>query len=275
MLFGMGDFEAGVESMKGFLKLNPDDFAAHSTLGSILKDLGRFDESEAAHLQATKVKPDEPNCWYNLGVLYEITDLEKAKTAYEKAVECDPEFGDAYYNLGNVLSNLGDTAGAAKAVKNSLKYNPEDQLVDESVNVVRDDCFFHRTVTDEEKRYAWNARRSTLAIIEAKLIFRMVGDHNQKVAVADIFFDWIEPVPFTSDLPLLYRHDTVYSAFNFFVVEMSTILKQHLLCQRLRDFASQPVFRFGNSTSPVFGDSLCPRSVLTSRPQLTLNASKH
>lgn len=126
LLFGMGQPETAIDILKRYLELEPQDAAAFSVLGSSLKELGRFEEAERAHKTATEVEPDNTNCWYNLGVLYEIVDMDKAKIAYEQAVSCDFDNAEAWYNMGNVLKALGDDVGAVTAVKNSLKSNPDD-----------------------------------------------------------------------------------------------------------------------------------------------------
>ena len=43
----------------------------------------------------------------NLGVIFqELGEIQKAKECYEKAIEIDPNYADAYNNLQNQIFNL-------------------------------------------------------------------------------------------------------------------------------------------------------------------------
>jgi tetratricopeptide (TPR) repeat protein len=51
--------------------------------------------------------PNNKNLHYYLGIVYNDSDPKKAEEAYKKAIELDPNFGDAYINLGGVILNRG------------------------------------------------------------------------------------------------------------------------------------------------------------------------
>ena len=57
----------------------------------------RADLQTALHYyqKALKVHPNEPHIFYNIGRLYfDMTQTEKAKFYFEKAIELDPNFED-------------------------------------------------------------------------------------------------------------------------------------------------------------------------------------
>ena len=48
------------------------------------------------------LSPEDAEAHYNLGnALKQMTNLEDARTSYEKAIELRPAFAEAYLNLGH------------------------------------------------------------------------------------------------------------------------------------------------------------------------------
>ena len=70
----------------------------------------------------TKLAPDMPYAWYNLGNLYlSLKDYGQARDAYTRALNADPRFPAAYYNRGlaaildgNLQSGLSDLSQAGE-----------------------------------------------------------------------------------------------------------------------------------------------------------------
>ena len=54
----MGRSTDALEPMRKAAALSPGDAEAHHNLGTILKDLGRLDEAEAAYQRSLEIKPD-------------------------------------------------------------------------------------------------------------------------------------------------------------------------------------------------------------------------
>ena len=64
---------------------------------------------------------------YNEGVeLYKIGEYERAKDAFKKATELDPNYIDAYYNLGTVLEYLKQYNAALTVFKQIIVRKPDD-----------------------------------------------------------------------------------------------------------------------------------------------------
>ncbi|NIM11643.1 MAG: tetratricopeptide repeat protein [Candidatus Aminicenantes bacterium] len=66
------------------------------------------------------------DAYFNLGVNYMKKELPEAKTMFEKAIEQDPEFLDAYGNLGILLDTEGDHQGAVQCFEKVLTRYPDD-----------------------------------------------------------------------------------------------------------------------------------------------------
>lgn len=62
----------------------------------------------------------------NLGNLLKAKgDLAGARTAYETAVNIDPNFGLGHNNLGMVLRAMGNSRGAIAAYRRAIALNPD------------------------------------------------------------------------------------------------------------------------------------------------------
>lgn len=73
---------------------------------NVLIRLDRLDEARAELENAIKNEPDNPDLYFSLGVMQdEVGNNEKAKEAYLKAVEVDPNHMNANFNLGVVYFN--------------------------------------------------------------------------------------------------------------------------------------------------------------------------
>ncbi len=75
-------------------------------------------------LQAAETA-DDADDWYFLGCELEMTSVEKARDAYEKAIAIDPQHADARVNLGRLLHEARAAAAAAKQYRAALDADPE------------------------------------------------------------------------------------------------------------------------------------------------------
>jgi len=66
--------------------------------------------------------------YYELGMKYQKAgDYETAISYYNKSLEIEPEYADAWYNKGVALCNLGNYYGAIKCFDIVLEINPNDE----------------------------------------------------------------------------------------------------------------------------------------------------
>jgi tetratricopeptide (TPR) repeat protein len=61
------------------------------------------------------------DAWYELACELEMTSIEQAKDAYERAIAVDDEHADAHVNLGRLLHEEGAPAAAAKHYRAALE----------------------------------------------------------------------------------------------------------------------------------------------------------
>ncbi len=63
-----------------------------------------------------------------MGMIYsDKQDFRQAEEQFRRAIQKDPDNGDAYVHLGNVLHALGDKRGAVNAYREALRINPRDR----------------------------------------------------------------------------------------------------------------------------------------------------
>jgi len=76
--------------------------------GAALVVLGRYEEALQAFDKAIELDPQYADAWNNKGVaLYELGRYKEALQAYDKAIELDPYDADAWNDKGTVLGKLG------------------------------------------------------------------------------------------------------------------------------------------------------------------------
>lgn len=78
--------------------------------------------------KATDLKKDDALAWNNLGIAQLATadGLDKAISAFQKAVGLDKSYADAYYNLGIAFSRKKDLDSAIGAYKKAVDLSPNN-----------------------------------------------------------------------------------------------------------------------------------------------------
>ena len=80
-----------------------------------------------AYLEATRLKPDEPETWFNLGVSYhQSSDLKSAREAYRHAVELKEATPGAWHNLGLICVEEKQLAAAMTAFRQETRWDPSN-----------------------------------------------------------------------------------------------------------------------------------------------------
>jgi tetratricopeptide (TPR) repeat protein len=116
---------SAIDAYRNALRLSPNNDAAHTNLGTVYYQLGRFDDAKAEAEAALKINPSDATTHYLLGTIYLQRDpgrepdaLNKAQQEFETAVKSDPRISAAYVGLANVYLFKGD---AAKALEHASK----------------------------------------------------------------------------------------------------------------------------------------------------------
>jgi len=87
-------------------KENPDDFDLLMVQASFLMKNKEIDKFEALMQDAIKRNPRNPELYFNLGITSaEAGNIEKAREYYQKTIQIDSKFVNAYINLGALVIN--------------------------------------------------------------------------------------------------------------------------------------------------------------------------
>ncbi len=113
---------------------NPRNYKLTIEHGIVLTELGRNDEAIGVLMKAASIIDWEPELWNFLGVAYlNKGDLDQARTAFERALTCDPGYATVLSNLGTVhfslarkLKDRGELEKGMDYFKQALAADPKN-----------------------------------------------------------------------------------------------------------------------------------------------------
>ena len=119
------DFAAAITTFRRVLQLEPKHTLARYNLALVLKRADRLPEAIEALQRALEIEP-RPEALYTLGVIYwQQGDTARAARALRDAVGVDPRYADAHYTLGAVLAARNDWRAAADALRRAIALRPD------------------------------------------------------------------------------------------------------------------------------------------------------
>jgi len=116
--------EEALECFSRALQVDPRHAQALGNHGTILADLRRFDEALASFEKALAVAPDAQG-WYNLGLTLHILGRDlNALTAYDQALQLNPNLPEAWNSRGSLLRAMGKRDDAMMSFRRALTIDP-------------------------------------------------------------------------------------------------------------------------------------------------------
>jgi tetratricopeptide (TPR) repeat protein len=93
------------------------------------------------HRAAEEARDQETTAehWFELACELEMSSIESAKDAYERALVVDPHHSDAHVNLGRLLHEQGATAAAEQHYRAAVEANPEHDTATFNLGVALED----------------------------------------------------------------------------------------------------------------------------------------
>lgn len=163
-LYLIGNYRESAEVLLKAVQLSPDNVSYRFNLGNAYTEMEEYGLAKSAYMDAldrdpshipslthladvyeltgepekagelfgyvTRLAPENALGFFNLGnfLLRQNLHIEAVKE-YQKAIEIDPDFTDAYYTIAWILKEAGAAESAIKYAKEGLKTDPEsDEL---------------------------------------------------------------------------------------------------------------------------------------------------
>jgi tetratricopeptide (TPR) repeat protein len=131
-----GKFEEAMESFAAAIDINDGKAIYYDRLSATLIKVGLESEAFNAGEAAMALEPDNLDYRFHLAEIYrQIEGWDRAVVNYEKIIERDPEYGDAYCGLAIILyqrNERGDIDKAAAAYDRCLELPVTDYLKEQA-----------------------------------------------------------------------------------------------------------------------------------------------
>ncbi len=123
--FDQGNPALAIEHYQWALALNPINAVAHNNLAWALLQMGRPAEALGHCQAALQLNPQYPPAYLNLAaVLRQLQRPEQAQAALRRALELRSDFAPAHVALGNLLRDTGRLEPAVDAYRAALRHEP-------------------------------------------------------------------------------------------------------------------------------------------------------
>ena len=147
-LFQKGDMNQAEIVFKSILQDYPGDYVSFNNLGVINNTKGNTVLAEEYFRKSISLNGDYLEPIINLACLYQSSKLWSETAALlELSLEIDANNSDIYNQLGIVYLEMNEPAKACSALEGSLKLNPDQPAVNESLDAVRKEISVFGTTT--------------------------------------------------------------------------------------------------------------------------------
>ena len=185
------DYPAAIASLEKFLAEQPDFAYAHFQLGYAYTALRRWDEARREYQRTIDLDPKFQEAYLNLGILLMERDPAAAIVPLRKAVELQPSQSRPRRLLGRALERSGDWKGALDAYEGAERLDPHDF----------ETVLAHATALLNTKRYVDAEGKFRAAVeMDAKFAPARLGlarslEAQQKPEAAEAYESYLELAP--------------------------------------------------------------------------------
>lgn len=120
------DLSRAADVLRRAASAHPKDFVINAHLSSILRRMGRLEESLTYGLRASALRPDDAVVLNDMALIYmELGDDEAARPYLERAHRLQPNLAEAYNNLGLIAQRAGRLKDAVSWFEKYLALKPD------------------------------------------------------------------------------------------------------------------------------------------------------
>ena len=125
-LLRSGEYSAAGAVFQQIIEENPDDVAAHESLGNACFLAGDYDAAIEAFQKVTRLDPKQARACVNLGAVYNRKqEFKQAIDMLRRALQRDRACAEAYYNMGLAHKGLNQTKMAVSAYREAIRLAPD------------------------------------------------------------------------------------------------------------------------------------------------------
>jgi len=134
--------------------------------------------------EAISIKPTDPNLYYNVGVMnLEQKNTEEAIRNFEKAIELNPEFTEAYQNIGTAI--IDKTLPIVEEMnKNLSDFDKYDKLLAEQKEIYKEALPYY------EKAYELN--RDNIGVVQTLLGLYENMEMTEKLEALKVVYEGLK-----------------------------------------------------------------------------------
>lgn len=123
------EYKKAVEAYKKFVDANPKDWEAHYLFGQTYASLQQYSDAIREYRQATKLKNDDADIYYDLGVAHsKLAQYDEAASAFTKSLDVDPDNYRAQDALDEAREGVKRVRAGRKHQEDILKKQKEEEL---------------------------------------------------------------------------------------------------------------------------------------------------
>lgn len=117
-------YEEAIQPLLEAIRLKAESDSLNS-LGFALAQLGRSNEAISCYERSIEIDPEYAQAYNNFGIVYrDLGNLDRALDYYKKALDLDPDYAEAYINRGCALEEMGLLKEAEDSCKQALDLAP-------------------------------------------------------------------------------------------------------------------------------------------------------
>ena len=146
-LFTQRRLKQALSESSQMLEKFPNSVILFNIVGASNAELRQFDAAIESYKKALEIKPDYAEAYYNMGnALTDKGDPEAAIDSYKQALKIKPDYANVYINICEVYeksNKLAELSEVISRAKTALKEFPDDLLLYETLYYFRSNNYEH------------------------------------------------------------------------------------------------------------------------------------